>query len=223
MTALDAYEKLLLKVNRNDTNTNIHVPRGKFVVVYNEQRHKWLAEKLEDKINSIDLDDISELLVEPTPLEKLSTERDYVSFKLPDDFFGFSSSYSLASKGECSARPIINWNTKSRDLPWLLKDKNHDPSFEYEETLLSIASNKVRVYFSDFTIDEAYLSYYREPKAIDVAGYVKLDGTPSQDINPDLSDMLVDEIISRCAAEIMRNNQNGEGFQFAKDRIQSER
>jgi hypothetical protein len=220
-TSLGAYAQLLLKVNRDDSNSNIHVPRGKFVTIFNEQQRRWLLERLDKDVSSDDLDNLSDLLVDDDPLEKVRVHRDHVEFTLPRDFVAFSSSYSLATRGECTNRVLVNWNTKSKNLRIMLQNANESPSFDYEETLVSIASGKFRVYFTDFLVDEAFLSYYRYAKNIDLEGYVDLNGQPSQNIDPELEDGLVDEIIDRCAAEIMRNNQNAEGFGFAKERIQT--
>lgn len=220
-TSLGAYEQLLLKVNRNDSNSNIHVPRGKFVNVFNEQQRNWLKNKLASDLSSDDVDGLSDLLQDDIPLDKIQTHKDHVDFTLPEDFYSFAASYSIASRGDCLNRPIVNWNTKGKNIRLLLQDDNSSPSFDYEETLLSIASKRVRIYFTDFTVDEVYLSYYRLAKDIDLEGYVKIDGTQSATIDPELDDVAVDEIVSRCALEIMRNNENAEGFQFAKERTQS--
>ena len=222
-SSLEAYNQLLLKVNRNDSNSNIHVPRGKFVTVFNEQARLWLKEKLEQYKGTDNLNELNDLLQDDVPLEKAKTHRDHVDFTLPEDFYAFASSYSLATKEDCKNRVLVNWDTKGKNLRVLLTDAHSAPSFEYEETLVSLSKGKMKVYFTDFHIDEVYLSYYSLPAPIDLEGYTKLDGSRSTTINPELAADAVDEIINRCAAEIMRNNQNAEGFGFAKDRLQGEK
>lgn len=218
MTSLEAYENLLLKVNRNDSNSNIEVSRGQFVNIYNEQRAKWTSEKLSKKLSSDQLDELQDLLEDDVELLSDSFGQNSIYFKLPSNFYKVASSFSLAEKNGCE-RILTNWNTKSTDRSVILNDENINPSFDYEETPINITKDKLKVYFTDFKVKKVYLSYYKQPQEIDLEGYIKSDGTQSTTINPDISDANVLEIITRCAAEVMRNNQNPEGLQFQKDRI----
>lgn len=222
MTSLDAYIKFVEKVNRNNTGAGVQVPRGKFVLLFNEAQRSWLKETLKETLSSADLDKLEDVLVDDRPLEHVARHRDHEEYRLPEDFYRFVSCYCLASKGECTGRVLVAWPTKSRDLAVLLRDANQSPSFEYEETLSSIASGKVRVYFSDFGIDAAYLSYYRFPASIDLEGYILLDGTASKNQDPELGDDMVEEILNLCASEFMRNQKDTEGLQIARERQQSQ-
>lgn len=218
MTSLEAYQSLLEKVNRNDTNSNIHVPRGKFVNIYNQQRIIWMADRLDNDKSSQSLDELENLLENDVELSYIDKKRDHARFQLPTDFHEFSSAYCISSKGECTDRPLIVWNIKSSDKNVLLQDENNKPSFEYEETLALINKAMVNVYFTDFTVDELYLTYYREPNKIDLIGYINLDGSQSTNIDPDLPDSQVDEILDYCYKEIMRVNQDVQGFQLAQQK-----
>lgn len=221
MTSLEAYQNLLLKVNRNDSNSNVNIPKGQFVLLYNEQLAKWTCEKMQQKLNSDELDELNDLLEDEIELPKISSNRDYDYFTVPENFYKFSSSYSIAERDGCT-RVLTNWNLKSPDVRVILNDENSNPSFDYEETPMFFTQGKAKIYFSDFNIEKAFLTYYRTPSPIDLEGYIKVDGTVSKNIDPDISDANVNEIVTRCAAEIMRNNQNAEGLQFNKDRIPAE-
>jgi hypothetical protein len=220
MTSLEAYQSLLEKVNRNDTNSNIHVPRGKFVNIFNQQAKVWLEDILSNNKSSIKLDELENLLEDDVELVYIDKKRDHARFTLPSNFQEVSSAYCLATKGECIDRPLVVWTMKSQDKNVLLKDENHNPSFEYEETLSLINNGKVNVYFTDFSVTDYFLTYYREPKKIDLAGYIKVDGTQSTDINPDLTDRQIDEVLDYCTKEIMRTNQDVQGFQLAQQKLQ---
>lgn len=221
MTSAEAYYNFLLKVNRNDSNSNINVPKGQFIVLYNEQLAKWMYEKLPKKLSTDELDKLNDLLEDEIELPKISSGRGYVYFQVPLNYYKFSSSYSIAKRDDCE-RILTNWNLKSPDIRVALNDENNNPSFDFEETPIFITNDRAKVYVSDFTVENVFLSYYRTPSPIDIEGYIKVDGTISENIDPDISDGNVNEIISRCAAEVMRNNQNPEGLQMQKDRIQNE-
>lgn len=220
-TALEAYQNFLIKIDKNDTNANIHISKGEFVLLYNEQRLVWLEEKLSKKGGDIDIHDLEQLLKKDAPLNKVKDDTNSSHFEMPDNYFKFDSSYSIAKKGKCE-RPITNWLVKSRNVNVLLNDTNSSPSFEYEETICIISEGNLVIYKGDFTILETFLNYYKEPLAIDIEGYTKIDGTPSTTINPELDSKSVNEIINRCAMEVVRNYENQEGAQLSKDRITSE-
>lgn len=221
VTSLKAYNSLLAKVNREDTNSNIHVPRGKFVVTYNEQAKRWFKNKLKNKLNSDELDELSDLLIDNTELKRLKRHQDHIDFELPADYFSFTSSFSEAVRDQCKRR-LSNWKVKPQDVPPLLSDSNNSPSFDFEETPISVAGKKLKVYINDFDVKKVYLNYYRFPSEIDLEGYINVDGTESTTINPDLPDISVIEIINRCAVEIMRDNEKAEGFQYSKERVETE-
>lgn len=220
-TSLEAYESYLIKANRNDSNSNIHLPRGKFVIVFNEQARKWMKNKFRRKLSSSELDELSDLLVDDFELKKIGANRDNVDFELPEDFYNMASSTSIVTRKECE-RVIDNWEAKSHNIRVLLTDENNRPSFDFEETPLIIANNKIKIYFDDFFIKNAFLSYYKFPDPIDLEGYIKVDGSRSENIDPKLNDMAVDEIVNRCVIETTRNSQNPDAFPFAKDRITTE-
>jgi hypothetical protein len=75
------------------------------------------------------------------------------------------------------------------------------------------------VYKTDFNIESVFLTYYRYPKAIDLEGYIKVGGGASVNINPELPDDSVDEVIDMCALEVQRANENIQGFNLSRDRI----
>lgn len=219
MTSLDAYKAFLIKFNKNDSNRNINVPKGQFVLIYNEQAEIWEDERVDKGVSSDDLDDIDELLTLDAPLTKDEEFRDFTNFTVPADFFRYSTSYSLATKASCSQTVLYNWEIKNKNKNNFKIDAHNKPSFEYQETFVVINADKLGVYHTDFTVDKVFLDYYRLPIKIDVSGYIKVDGTQSTDINPDISNKLVNEIIDYCVKEATRIYENVDGFKLADERI----
>lgn len=221
MTSLEAYHTFLIKLNKGDTNSNINIPKGKFVIVYNEQAKKWLKNKLRKKLSTDELNELSSLLQDDMELSYIKKNKDNFSFKKPSDFFALASSYSTAKKGNCE-KILDNWDVKSKDVRVLLRDENNKPSFDYEETLLKIAGEEVKIYFDDFQIKKAFLSYYKEPINIDIEGYTNHNNEPSRTINPDIPDRAVNEIINRCVLEFSGITENAQGFKISQERISTE-
>lgn len=222
MTIQQAYKKFLLKINKNDTNDEVRISPAEFVLSFNEERLNWLREKIKQKASDDSINDIDELLIEDEELSEFNEKRDHNDFILPIDYFHFVSANALGERDGCE-KDLEVINIKPKDKNTILKDEMNNPSFEWEETISLISNGKIQIYKSDFDVSKLWLSYYREPIAVDIEGYLNIDKTTSKTINPDLSDTNVNEIINRCAAEIARDYQNGESFQLREQKISTEK
>jgi hypothetical protein len=223
MTSVEAFKRFALKINKNDTNTDIDINKGEFVLLYNEQKDIWEREKIEAYQTTIDVLDLQEVQIKHKELQLSEFGSSYDTFTLPSNFFSYINSYSYCSDEPCFDVVVRHLPIKPRNENMLLESTNTEPSLEFEETIVDLSENKLFVYKKDFSIDKTYLSYYRTVGAIDIEGYVKLDGTPSTNIDPDLSDIYVDEILNRCAKEVIRRYESPEGFQLAQERITNEK
>jgi len=223
MTSIEAFKSFQLKVNKNDTNTDVDINKGEFVLLYREQKDAWLKEKIEKYQSSDNVQDLQEVQIKRKELERLYSDVEFDVFALPDNFFNYISSYSYCSSTNCPSIIIRNIPFKPKNENMLLESTNTQPSLDFEETIVDLSDNKLFVYKKDFNIDKVFASYYRAVGDIDIEGYIKLDGTPSSNKNPDLSDTYVDEILNRCVREVIRRYENPEGFQLAQDRILAEK
>jgi hypothetical protein len=223
MTSKEAYKKYLLKINKNDTNSNIKVSKGEFVLMFNEWMYQWVDEKFDKFLDSSDINELEYLLVKDIKLTQTGKDKNSVHFKFPKDLLKYASSYSEAEKGGCSS-VLVNWNVKPRNVNVLLKDENNNPSFEYEETICTLEDGSLIVYVSDFTIKNQYLSYYKLPTAIDLEGYIKVDGSRSSNIDPMLSmpDLHIDQIINRCVIETTISYENAQATNLSASRLKLE-
>ena len=221
MTPQEAYKKFQLEINKNDTNTNVKISKGVFVLLYNEQKRKWLDNTIKKREGSYEIESIKEILEIDVELIKDTEGTTKTDFLLPANFFRSVSSYNLASRGQCKNQVLINWFVKPKNLNVLLQNDNHSPSFDYRETIALINKDRITVYKNDFEIEKTYLTYYREPQDINILGYIQLDGTPSVDVSPDISNQNVEEIINLTAAEAIRNAESVEQLQIALQRLQS--
>ena len=80
--------------------------------------------------------------------------------------------------------------------------------------------DKISIYKGDFTVNEVYFTYYREPRDLDIEGYIHLDGTPSVDQSIDLSNYNIDRLIDMVVVEATRNYESIEQMQLALQRQQ---
>lgn len=220
MNVIEIYKQLLNKVNKNDTNGNVKIPKSQFVSTFNEQKRLWLNNKIKKDESSDYIEDIESLLVIDEELELQNSNSLKSEFNLPSNFFKKVSSYVLASKGECKNSVLANWIVKPKNINVLLQNDEQNPSFEFQETLSIISGNKIVTYKDNFEINSLFLSYYKEPIDIDIEGYIHLDGTPSKNIDIDLDKTNTSVIINMTALEILRNYENVAGMQIALQKQQ---
>lgn len=223
ISPLEVYKEFLLRVNKNDTNKNISVPKGEFVLLFNEQAPLWLDKFIDDNLSTDSIEDVAEMYQPDTELVKLADKELFSQFTLPSNFLKKAAVYLTATKGECKDVVMVAWDFKPKNKNFTIQNANLTPSFEYQETNYALAGNTLILYKSDFTIDKAYLSYYRKPTQLDLKGYKHLDGTESSDASTDLDDINVYKVLNVCAEIALGRYQNIEGTQIAANVVAKEK
>lgn len=219
MTTEELYYEFHLLVNKNNSQQNINVDKPHFVQMFNREYDRWLYEVLNTKNKDNSINDIQELLLSNVELKVSEIKNEFVIYNLPNNFFNYSECKLLASKGNISNKLIYVYNIHPTKLNVSLQDEFSKPSFEWEETITTIADNRLLVYKTDFNINKCYLSYYRTSDKIDLEGYKKLDGSMSKNIDINLSSIYQRQILDRVAKEFARQYENTTQFQLAQERI----
>lgn len=218
MNINEAYLKFIQKVNKNFTNDNIVVDKGRFILIFNEVQNKFVEWILE-KRNEDDIRDIQELLVLDKKLKLKNKFLNHQDFELPSNYFSFSNVQIFGSTKKCSNSKLYGFEAKTENIEELLNDENNKPSFKYRETFYTIGNGNINVYVDEFNISKIFLTYYRYPKQVDIQGYIKTDNTQSTSIDPELDDKIIDRILSATAKEFNLNNENLQKLPFDKDRL----
>lgn len=217
----EAYLKFINLVNRNATNNNISVDKPRFIILFNSVLNKyveWILEKRnEDAIRYI-----APLLSLEVPLELSSKKEKFDEFTLPENYFDLANLHVYADKDECKKQRMTTFEAKIEDIEELLTDESNKPSFEYRETFFLTSNKKAIVYKDGFLINKVLLSYYRYPVQVDISGYIHLDGTPSEDINPELDDKAIDRVLVAMSKEFSAINGDTAKYQLDKDRLFTE-
>ena len=214
----EAYLLFLNQVNRNLTNNNINVDKPRFILLYNDIRNRYIEWVLE-KRNEDAIRYVAPLLLLNEPLTKVATSKTHDDFELPEDYFDLSNLCAFASSEKCKGVELKTWEIKNDDL----KEKYHDefncPSIEWSETFYTTTDGKVAVYKKGFDISKVELSYYRYPKQVDISGHIRLDGTPSQDVHPELDDKVIGRILVAMSKEFSAINSDTTSYQLSGDRL----
>src|ERR1700734_2798818 len=133
MTVVELYKRFLIKVNKNDTNEGIRIPKGNFILLFNTEMLRWLSEELKKDIDNID-SNLIELLYRPNyPLHMIKTESQFVDYHQPEDMVQAYGSYSYCSKGNCENIKLFNYEIKPGNFIPVQQDLNSRSDFEYEE------------------------------------------------------------------------------------------
>lgn len=121
------------------------------------------------------VDDL-EILLDNYPLKGTTKDKYFESQELPKDYFQFNKVVLKGTNGKCDAANIRVYQTEEANTEVLLQDENYKPSFEWRETFCTLMNNKVKIYTDNkFSIKEAVLIYYRQPREIRFLNCVSLD------------------------------------------------
>jgi hypothetical protein len=218
MTSTEAYFQFLMLVNRNATNNNTNVDKGRFVTMYNDMQNRFVEWVLQ-KRNEDDIRDIQLLLQKDVPLSLVDEKDRYVTFSVPSNYFDFAN-LNAKVKAECCPEDSIHlFEVKSEDVEELWIDTNNEPSFAWRETFYHLSNNSVTLYRKNFEITEVNMTYYRYPLQIDIDGYLRLDNSLSTNVDPEFDDKVVGRILLGVAKEFAAITNDAASYQMDKDRL----
>lgn len=113
MTSVTAYTSFLNLANKLNSNDDVNIDAGRFVLLYNKHSRVWLEQKVRKTKATQKIDEIQQLVVENIPLVALADTGNSVDFKLPDDWFDHIGGYALCTRGSCEHR-LLNMNQVDR-------------------------------------------------------------------------------------------------------------
>lgn len=200
-----AYQKFIIKINKNATTDSISCDKGRFAIIINESQNKF-QEFILDKKGDDEIRYIQNLLVEDYLISSSNPQKDSQDFPLPKNYFDLSSVHAEATKGSCTKQKIDLFEIKNDDRNNILSDEFNKPSFKYREAPYNLTSNKIKVYKEDFEIENLVLSYHRYAKQVELQD----PEDPESDFKTtsllEWDDKTADRIISLAASEFELNN-----------------
>jgi hypothetical protein len=232
--------KIDQRLNKLSTNEHQQIQLEDKILALNEAQIKLIKQKVDgiSVVSGLGFDsfkkryeDLQSLVVSyndgKLPLELKNLELNQWTANihtLTPKYMFYVDSYILADKGRCKDRKIwINRDlAKHGDLQFVLNNAHYKPSFEYQETFNFLSSDEISI-FTDgtFTPKDIYISYMRYPIYIDKAGYIKFDGSESEDQNCELETYLEDELLDLTVQNLSMYTENASAAQSAQYRIQT--
>lgn len=223
MIIQDVILKVKQRLNKKDTSDYDNVPVFEIIEAYNKATTNVVL-RLHELNNNYKagfeatrkrVEDLK-FLINKDPLELNVVKKSgyYLTENMPANYFIYITSYSLGKTKECSGKRIKNYQGEESSINTLLSNQNTNPNFEWGETVVTLAENNMKVYTQDkFDIVNVYLTYLRHPQVVDSQGYIKVDGTPSVNIDPDLPDHVVEMCIDEAVRILSGDIENQFGMQ----------
>ena len=191
MTVAECYQYAQARLNKLSSNFAENLPKYQFVQAFNAMQMLWVESRFKvDETNIVRTDEIQQLL-KTLILKPKKTGSNYYEITLPEDYLHYKRSVSFAP---CE---IFNHLVKEGDINRLLQDEFWKPSIEWEETICTIAGDKLRVYVDDFTLKSVELHYYRIPVSINMAdSFTDVNGNQTTNIDPEFKNSSLIEILN---------------------------
>jgi hypothetical protein len=179
------------------------------------QLHGLNIKQMGDEQSKAKIDDLQVLLKEE--IVQL-TNRDLfteTTLVLPADYFEWKR-LSVNATNECctDSRKMVVYLAEEGNVDELLRDINKQPNFEWGETFCTLKGNKVRIYTNNnFKLEPATLSYYKQPRRIEILGVVDPYTTVvstveiESEFKDDIVELLIDEGVKILAGDIESMNQ----------------
>ena len=137
------------------------------------------------------------------------------SAELPENYMEWKRITGKAKDACCDdPRNMVIYLAEEGNVDELLRDKNKQPNFEWGETFCTLKGNKVRIYTNnEFEMDDAILSYYKQPVRIQITGcvdpYTQVESLVDVEceFKDDIVELFIDEAAKILAGDIESFNQ----------------
>lgn len=227
------YTKIKLRLNKIDSGDYDNIECYAVEEAFNKATVEWCRRQLHGMNNFQEGDEgsnrrVDDLNIILTPDFKLNlTKKDlfYESDVIPQNYFQWKRVDIVGSSDCCSKKPFIVYLAEEDNRTILLRDEHKKPSFEWGETFATLVNGRIRIYTNnDFEINEAKLTYYRQPRRIEIAGCSNpydIDRVNPVDVisefKDDIVELMVDDAVSILAGDLT------DGFNQQRGSMGSER
>ena len=209
--------KVKNRLNKLSSNDYDNIESWQIVEAFNKGQVDWCRRNLHgvntkqegDEQSTRRIDDL-QVLLGPLPLTMVNKQTYFESTNFPANYLQWKR-VSVNAKSDCcpTAKPMIVYLGEVANVDDLLRDKNKNPNYDWGETFATLFNNQIQIYTNgEFSIANATLMYYRQPRHIQIAGvtdpYTGI--VPAVDIpsefKDDLVEVFIDEAVKIIAGDI---------------------
>ena len=221
--------KLKQRINKLDSQDYDNIECWQVVEAFNKAQVEWCRRQLHglnivkegDEQSTRRKDDLQVLLSDNQL--SLIDKKDYFLGTIPENYLQFKRVDVFACKDCCDDRRMTVYLAEEGNLNQLLRDKSKKPSFEWAETFATLINNQVHIYTNnEFEISQADLTYYRQPRKIQIQGcvdpYTNVESLTEvqSEFKDDIIEVIIDEAVSIIAGDIESPVQYPRGSQTAE-------
>ena len=222
--------KIKQRLNKLDSNDYDNIECWQIVEAFNKAQVEWSRRQLHginivkegDEQSTRRKDDLQVLLYK-TVLSGITDKGDYSFLSIPQDYLQWKRVDVYAQRDCCDKRRMVVYLAEEGNVSVLLRDKLKQPSFEWAETFATLIDDRINVYTNnDFNISEVDLTYYRQPRKIQIDGcvdpYTGVQSTANVEceFKDDIIEVIIDEAVSIIAGDIESGNQFSRGTETAE-------
>ena len=221
--------KIKQRLNKLDSQDYDNITCWQIVESFNKAQVEWVRRQLHginvvkegDEQSNRRKDDLQKLMIK-IPIATVKKDI-YYQGSLPEDYLQWKRVDVYANKGCCDNRRMTVYLGEEGNLNQLLRDKAKQPNFDWAETFATLINNTVHVYTNDeFEISDAQLTYYRQPRKIQIQGCsdpytgVTSNVNVESEFKDDIIELIIDEAVSILAGDIESGNQFSRGTEGAE-------
>jgi len=213
--------KVKQRLNKLDSSDYDNIESWQILEAFNKAQVDWCRRNLHgtnqlregDEQSNRRIDDMQVMLV-TVPIDAHQRTNYFETDELPSNYFQWKRISAKAKLECCPARRLTVYLTEEGNLDVLLSDVNKQPNFDWAETFATIKNNRIYIYTDGvFEIDSPRLTYYRQPRKIEISGIVDpyTGDVSTTDVlcqfKDDVIELFIDESVKILSGDIESLNQ----------------
>lgn len=211
--------KLKQRLNKLASNDFTNLECWQDAELLNKAALQWIRRQLHganafgegDEGSKRRIDDLQVLLVEKQ-LNFSNKDLYFETETIPDNYLEFKRISITAITNKCQTPQKIRVTlVPEADIDYILSDVLRKPSFEWRETVATLAGNKIKIWTnSEFIVKNVTLTYYREPVKVAFDSCRDYDGSLMENTQFEFKDaiveLIIDEAVSIASGDIQDFN-----------------
>jgi len=224
--------KFRQRLNKIASEDYDNIECWQIVEAFNKAQVEWCRRNLHgnnmfqegDENSTRRIDDLQVLLTN-LPVTSVDNGNHIASTNFPDvtQYLEFKR-VSVDATSECCPEPrsMTCYLTEEANIDLVLRDPLKNPNYEWGETVCTMANNVLRIYKDDFNIVNPTLTYYRQPRLIQIEDCIDpYTGQASAadvqcEFKDDLVEIFIDEAVAIIAGDIADANNYSREMQAAE-------
>ena len=232
--------KFKQRLNKLASNDYDNIECWQIVEAFNKAQVEWCRRQLHgnnmykegDEMSKRRIDDLQILLTdigltfteEDTFIESTNFPVDYLEYKRVSTDAADECCPKVLNKktGKYEGRDMTVYLSEEANVDIIMRDPLKRPDFEWGETYCTIQGNVIRIYKRNFELVSPMLTYYRQPRNIQILNcvdpYTLVESTAEveSEFKDDIVELIIDEACAIIAGDINDVNQYMRGSASAE-------